>query len=551
MNAAFKGAALYVFSRHRLLLVSAGAIYVVIFALFDTLWALEGKPLVVTMLTFLRAAPFFLPLALFVTSSSVLSVDAASRESAFPRHFSTLPVGSIQLALPFVAYAMLVWAVAWAVAIEITGGRVLLAGPLHLPSDALRRETWFPFLELSLLAWAQALMWTPFRRRWGRIGLLLVLVAVHVAGLVAGINEFLGAAEFAALCAAGVLSAGAVAVRGVALARRGDPPPAASRAAVESAGRAAPAMTRRPAFRSGVDAQVWYEWHLHGLSRYFFLTTVCALILAAPMLLAPRRDALSADAILPAAVGLLFIALVFVPSFGPLFANFASNRYKAFMMPSFFAALPLSSGDFAWAKMRAAARSVALMCAGMTATIVLCGVLIEAAWPAVLAAGLRERYGPLEGTTLLALAAAALPLVAIAATMNTVWLALSDRRAVWHGVTSGLVLIVLGWGFGVTWMQTHPAVALPSVILTLAAVKLAALAWLIHRVGTRRLYRWSRVGTIGGVWLAAAVAVLSGCVRYVPGAGDHLVTAAAAIVVLLPVLGIMGAPLALHVNRCR
>jgi hypothetical protein len=582
MSPAFRGVALFVLSRHRLLLGAVAVIYVVTFASFDTLWALEGKPLVVPMLTFLRGAPFFLPLLLFVTAASVFTIDLASRESAFPRHFFTLPVGSAQLALPFVAYAVLFWGIGWALAIGITDGRVLLAGPLQFPPEMLRSETWFPFLELSFLVWSQALMWTPFRRRGSRVGFVVAAVVAHFAGLVVGIRQTLLPGDLATLCVLGSLGAGGVAVCGVARARRGDPSAAASASdetahadetiaaniapttGSHGAVRTAPDARdearnrRRPiAFRSGIDAQVWYEWHLHGFSRWFFLSTIVALLVLVPMLLAPRREVMSAGAMAATAAGLLFMALVFVPSFGPLFANFVSNRYKAFTMPSFFAALPLSSGDFAWAKMRAAARSVALMCVVIAALIALGAAFVDGAWPTALAAALRTRYGAFEGTLLVAFAAGALPLLAIAATMNTVWLALTDRRAFWHAFNALLIAIVIGWLFAVRWMQQYPdwplraAEALPEIMAAVATLKVVALAVLIQRVGSGRLYPWSRICLIGGAWLAALVAAIAVCLRYVPGADRHPIAAIATLVAVVPVLGIMGAPLALQLNRCR
>jgi hypothetical protein len=561
MSAAFKGAALYVLSRHRPLLGAAAVVYLAIFACFDTLWALEGRPLVVPMLTFLSAAPFFLPLLLFVTATSVFSIDIASRESAFPRHFFTLPLGSMRLAVPFIVYAVLLWAMGWALAVGITDGRVLLAGPLHLPREALRSETWFPFLELSLLAWGQALMWRPFRRRGSRVALMAALLVVHFGALVAGIQQTLTPFDIATLCVLGAVVGAGIGMSGVARARRGDPParhgdPPARPAAVWMTA-PVPISLRRRRFRSGLDAQLWYEWRLHGFSRWFFLSTVVALLVLTPMLLAPRRDALGEGAMTATGVGLLFMALVFVPSFGPLFANFVSNRYKAFSMPSFFAALPLSSGDFAWAKMRAAARSVALMCAAIGALVALGAALVEGSWPAAFAAALRARYGAVEGTVLFAAVAGALPLVAIAGTMNTVWFALADRRTVWQAFNAVLMAIVLGWVPAAQWMQRHPhwplraAETLPEIMAALAAVKLVALAVLIHRVGMRRLYPWPRIGLIGSAWLAAIVAACGICVRYVPSAEEHLLTAISALIVLAPVLGIMGAPLALQLNRCR
>ncbi|HEX5420897.1 MAG TPA: hypothetical protein VFY39_12930 [Gammaproteobacteria bacterium] len=567
MIAAFKGVALYALSRHRLLFGAAIVIYLATFASFDALWALEGKPLVLPMLTFLRFAPFFLPLLLFVTAASPFSIDLASRESAFPRHFFTLPLGSVQLALPFVMYAVLLWAVAWALAIGITDGRALLEGPLQVPREALPSETWFPFLELSLLTWAQALMWTPFRRRGSRVVLGVALGCAHLAGLIAGISRALAPFDIVALCVLGAIVAACVGVRGVVLARRGDPPARAAAAimgetsssrtsggAASQTGEPAPSPVRRLAFRSGIDAHVWYEWRLHGFSRGFFLSTFVAAIVLVPMLLAPRRDALSTGALAATGIAILFI----VPAFGPFFANFVSNRYKAFAMPSFFAALPLSSGDFAWAKMRAAARSVALMCAIVSMLVALGAGLIDGTWPAALAAALRERYGALEGTTLLALAAGALPLFAISGTMNTIWIALADRRAVSYTFNALLIAIVLGFMYSVPWMQRHAAdmplraaSVPPEMVGALAALKLIALAVLIHRVAVRRLYPWPRIGLIGGVWLGAIAAMFAVCVRYVPGTEEHLLTTIATLVDLAPVLGVMGAPLALQMNRCR
>jgi len=79
----------------------------------------------------------------------------------------------------------------------------------------------------------------------------------------------------------------------------------------------------------------------------------------------------------------------------------------------------------------------------------------------------------------------------------------------------------------------------------------SALVMLIHRVGSRQLYPWRRIAWISGLWLAAIAAGRALYWRYVPDGIVSTTTVLFGLIVLVPVLGIMAAPMALHWNRCR
>jgi hypothetical protein len=220
LRAAFAGVAMLVWSRHKGLIFVVTAIYGALFVASVTLTPEDLRPYYVLQGTFLRAAPFFLPLLLFVSSSSVATIDLATPESLFQRHFFSLPVTASQVVLPFMLAAVLLLALLWAAGTIITDGRLMYAGPPSLPLEQLRREDWFPFMQMGLLTWAQALLWMSFSRKWTRVWALLFLVFVYAVALVLAASQTVSGTVALIACAIQVPLAFAVAAWGVARARR-------------------------------------------------------------------------------------------------------------------------------------------------------------------------------------------------------------------------------------------------------------------------------------------------------------------------------------------
>ena len=556
--AAFKSFALYIWTRHRPLIVGCVLAYVAIFALYDTLWALDGKPFAAPMLTFLRAAPFLLPLLLCTSAVSVATADLATGESWYPKHFFRLPLTSNQLALPFMAFSVGIYALLWAAAIGISGGRVLLTGPLEVPPELLRRHAWDPFLPLAELVWIQALIWKPFRRRWSRIAIMLGLIAAYFTALIFAIASGAPEAVMVAGSLAQVPLAYFVGLRGIAQARRGDTWHLRG-AAVRRSRLWVRRIDQRP-FVSGAAAQSWFETNVQRTRAGFVASFLVPLILLFSLIgsLMVGREAVQAAGLAQRVTVLMIATLGFVAlASGPAFAAFdvgvQSFKNNAFRMPSFFAALPLSTGQFAWLKLRTAARRMAFI-----ATIVLAAAVVvfeitgmNERW----LAGLRAQHGTFEAAALLAFCAAAFLGLTAVGTANVVWIALIGRS--WRLANAGIAIVVIAALLLPAWIIAEPsrlqtAADVGRTLLPIAAAaKLGGLALLIYVVGSRQLYSWPRVGCIAACWLAAVTACFAVYFRYVPESVASFGVFASSVILLLPVLGIFGAPLALHSNRCR
>jgi hypothetical protein len=569
VTAALRGATLYAWSRHRGLILAASVVYLVALLSYDRLWALEGKPFVVPLLTFLRAAPFFLPLLILTSTASVATADLATRDSWYPRHFFALPLTARQLALPFMLCTVGLYALLWTAGVWISDGRILYSGPLELPRERLQLQSWDPFLQLALLVWLQALIWTPFKRRWSRVVALFALCAAYFAALILSINAGLPAGAIVAFCAAQLPAAYAVGVRGVALARIGGRQPVRPSGASPRRKRAWTALSLaslrsapQPALTSGADAQAWFERSVQRGRSTFVLTFLIPLVLLV-VLLGHLANASAQDsaALAQGLIGLLIFTLVFVGlATGPAFAAFDTDvqpfNSQAFRMPSFLGVLPLGAGDFAWAKLANAARRMGFVAAVMLAAALLIAwsIGLHDTW-AVLLDRLSDRHGPIEAAFLLSLGPAAFLLAASVGTANVVWIGMLGRGWALSAASVIVTLIAIAV-FGI-WATSDPtglqtsADALSALLPYAAAAKLGLLAWLMHLVGARRLYSWGRLAFIGGAWLALVAAGFGVYLRYAPDAGPSASTAAALLILLTPIVGILAAPLALQWNRCR
>jgi hypothetical protein len=561
--AAFKGTALFVWSRHRTLIVAAFAVHVAAFLVYDYLWA-EQRTVAMFLNSYLRAAPFFLPLLLFTSAVNVATADLGGGESWYPRQLFTLPLTTRGLALPFMTYTVGLYALLWAAAAFITDSQTSTG-----PADQARMERlqpWEPFLDFALLAWLQAAIWWPFSIRWARIVLLSVVVAAYFGGFIVSAQAGLSATVLTVFLAALAALAYLAGFLGIARARTG----AASGAPRTRAGRRRPSDTR--SFPSRLHAQRWFERHLQRGRGTVVVALIVAFVLLTGALLLFFGTFANSDPrpLAMQAATLLFWTLLIVGwATGPAFAAFnvraAFADGNAFRMPSFFAALPMTTGDFAWAKLAMAARRMALLAVCLLAASA--SLLALAAWATsaepwatsapwhVGFAGLVERHGALEVTVLAAGGVGAFLTLSGAATANLVWVGLFGRG--WTIASTVLTIVVAGVILAAPWLAANPAAlarvnaALPAAFAALAILKVAALVLLAYVVGTRRLYPWVRLGGIALAWTGAVGVCSLVVLRYAPEGMIETRTLLAALVVLLPVLGLVAAPLALQVNRCR
>jgi hypothetical protein len=558
---ALKSLALYIWTRHRVLIVGTAVVYAIVTFSYDALWATEGKPFVGQMLTFLRAAPFFLPLLLCTSAVSVATADLATGESWYPKHFFRLPLGTRQLAVPFMVYTVGLYALLWIAGIAISDGRVLVLGPLDAPAEFQRTDAWEPFLPLAELVWIQALIWTPFRRRWARIAIMIGLVAAYLAALIFAIRSGVSDAVIIAGSLAQVPLAYAVAIRGIARARYGAAwQGAATRARVPR--RRARQGTQHP-FADGLAAQVWFESNVQRTRAGFVATFLVPLVLLSALLanLVAGREAVEAAGVAQRLVGLMMLVLgVVALASGPAFATFnvavQSFKNEAFRMPSFFAALPLSTGQFAWAKLLTAAKRMSFVAAAVLAAAIAVFLItgMYERWASSFAA-FRAARGDLEAGAIVALGAAAFLALTAAGTANFVWIGLLGRK--WKLANVVIAAVLVAGVIVPGWVASSPSRVETAVnvvrtwLPVVAGMKVAGLALLIYLVGTRTLYSWQHVALIAAAWLAAVGTCYAAYVRYLPEGVAAAGVVLSTVVLVMPVLGIVGAPLALQWNRSR
>lgn len=562
------GVARFVWSRNRWPLGACGVFYVVTWLASALLPVDHSQLWLRGIWPVFNLAPVFLPLVAFVSPASTFTLDLASTQSRYPPHFFALPLNRRQLVLPFLAGAVLVALLLWSAGFAITDGR-LLVGPQGIPPHRKGVSTGVevvPFLLMSGIAWVQALVWMSFSRRGTRVWNLLAMVVTHLTVLILVSGHTISTPTGIATCVGSLFMAAGVAIWGIGRARRGDPVVREKGVEAPRARKRARALPRR-LFPSPLAAQTWIEWQAHGARNRvpFLLLVPFMLALVVPATFAAHgglQTPPSPATLLAMLIGLgvliasllTFVAFMNGPGAASFRSTFPWTRDDEFAMPAFFAALPLSTGDFAWAKMKTAARSTFTLVGLFVLYLLPLALLFRqlGLWEAVFEL-LRDQYGTLETILRLTLIPAVTALFIIAFAANVLWTALFGRG--WRIMSVALTIPCALLFLWATMAQTHAewSAALGSVTLTmlpwLAIVKIGALGWLAHRVASHRHYSTSRLVSILAVWGVVVLGVWGLGMRWFPGA--ETVRLLCAIIVLTPVLGMLAAPLALQVNRTR
>jgi len=567
--AASAGVARFVWTRHRRLLSACLLFYIAVYAAGELFGTDPMPSWLRAIFPLLRFAPVVLPLTLFVTTASAVTLDLASPESRYPGYFLTLPVSRAQLVLPFMVGALLLAALLWAAGFAVAHGNVLMGpGPVRpeLRGVSTGVES-VPFLLASGVAWLQALIWMSFRGRRTRVWFLLAITLAHFTLLVVTVAHTVSTLAAIATCVLSIGIAFGVASWGVGRARRGDP--AFREAAVTEVGtRKLRRIVPRVPFASPLDAQQWFERQAHGARNksIFLLIVPFVLAVAVAATFAGHLDtkappgpaaalAMVSNAALVVAGLYTLLAVVIGPSCASFSSRISWSYADDFTMPSFFAALPLTTGDFAWAKLRLAARAsfwlVGLIVLFSLPIALLFGQL--GLWVVVFDA-LRAQYGSVEAVLRLTLVPLSLAAFMAACSASVVWTALFGRgwklMSVVVTLLGSSVFVWAGWRpyhpEWFEWLSASAGALLPWAVV----LKVGALAWLAHLVGTRyRHYSRSRVVWIVAIWLVAVVAAWAAAMHLFPHlrASTILFTS----IVAMPVLGILAAPLALQLNRTR
>jgi hypothetical protein len=480
-------------------------------------------------------------LILLAAFSHGSDADLAAAASGYPRRSFTLPLPTAAL----VGWPMALGAAAAALSWLALAG--LVWRPLGVPVPL-----WWPALFCAgFLAWLQVLTWWPFP-----LPLLRILVAVPVlSGLVVaaiyGGSNAVPQPLLLAGSAALLPAAYALAVVGVARARRGDGAAWRWAPARPSPARAAPAAA--PPFASPAAALFWIEWQRNG----FVLPGMVGMISVTQLaLLVVAGDTGEAARI-----------LCFLPAYPAFLAAMAGGTFGGVHpwsrggvpIPAFVAARPVLTADLVVAKLRAAALSSLAACAVIV-------VLTLAALPfGEVAAVLRRLLEQLHttqgvrGWALLALGAVAAPWLTWKTLANGLWVPLAGRRwPFFLFMAAGPVLLTAAlltaaW-FVTAGYDVRAALldALPWCVGLAVLLKLAAGALVLRALLRRRLISARTLTRLAVAWLAGAAA-LTGLAFWLtpPEVASPLVIAGGLVLVLLPLVRLGLAPLALDGNRHR
>jgi hypothetical protein len=472
-----------------------------------------------------------------------------ARESIFPARLFTLPVSSATLTGPPLLLGTLTTVAGW-----------LLCALCVLRPCAVKADLAWPAAYFAvILAWVQALAWSPFRLP----GVRLIVGSVILSALLLGPILLRIAATEETTLTAFLLPllpvAYLVALIGVYRARHGAGRGLPSEA--EPVARTGVTDAIRP-FSSPVWAQVWLEWRLNrwGVRILVGLWLIALVPLAHFQAVAIAQDELL-EIVAPwlvavvekTGVGWLAVSAVL---FGPLCVAAAlgvdlgrmTPQARKITLPGFFTTLPLDTGQFLRGK------------------LILPGLVMLFAWAVFSLAGfiwaaaaghlgdMADRLVALTGSgtvavALLGVAFLLLVLVTWLWTLRDTWAYLAGWPfMVWLPLSLALLPCVVP-AFVVRWWVTMPEsrpVIVGLVILALA-LKAAAVMGVLWRTRRDRLVSNGVLAGVVAGWLLLVVAS-GGLVCWLCDGGAALF---AGLVLLIPLARPLAMPLALDHNRHR
>jgi hypothetical protein len=484
---------------------------------------------------------FFLALLYLVSVFAYSGWDPRASRLGLPPHLLKLPLRTGALVAWPMLYGMAAAALLWLGA----------AWLVFVPSGLSPRAAWWPALLCAALSASfQALAWTVVASPLAR---LVVAVLVLPSGVLMAIAWGLVPTLEAALRALGLVIAASyfVALAGVTRARRGGGPLLAGlwRRLERPTARG---PRRYSPFPSAARAQLWFEWRQKGLILPCLLG--CFMLV---MLLTTPTTAFDAPLLMRvlAAVVTLPLLLAFVVGFGMGKTSFWA---KELGLSALSATRPVSSGALVLAKLRMAALSVgaslALMLSLAALWVALSGTGPELArWWALFWRG----RDPLAMWGAVSLALVALPALTWGQVVGGLCVGLTGRAWVVNGVT----LLYLAGAAALTalgvWVYSHPSrydtlqVVLGSLVAVALPAKLLAAGWAARSVCRRGLMEARAVWGLVGVWVAGAFCLAGLTYLLTAGMPAPAALLALAVVLVLPLVRLVAAPLALAWDRHR
>jgi hypothetical protein len=473
-------------------------------------------------------ATFIYFLAIF---SFGLGGDLAARQSIYPPRMFTLPLGDAALAGWPMLFGVAAIALLW------IATRFLAVWPRGFAVPVV----WPALLAASLLAWTQALTWMPYPLPGMRVVLSILWLAAIDAVVMVALQYHAHEWAMLAILAPNLPLAFVVARYAIGRARHGD----SSRGAdVSSAPRRQPrwrAAERRP-FTSPSRAQFWFEWRMYGRA----LPALVALLL--PFEVSMFYLGLDTPVLLFETVALVLLT-------PPVMAAFVAPAVSSAMTP-FIARRPLTGTALIAAKLKAALASTLASWALVLIAIPI-GLRITGTAPILMERvhRLAELVGMPRAVALIAITL----LFLMAATWKQLVQSLCIGMTGRSWLAKGMVFVTLTFlavaGPAAHWIVTDRrrfTVAwntIPSIVFTLAVLKLIAAVWIFGRLRARQLTTDRTLVIAAIIWDAAVFGVYALLASSLPGLlirGYFLLFVA---ILAVPLVRLSAAPLALAWNR--
>lgn len=473
--------------------------------------------------------------------------DLSTPESGYPRHAFVFPVRTQSLVgIPMLCGCLAV-ALFWAA-----------LAPLAFPGIGHDVPRWWPAVTLAaVVAWLQAVSWSPYRWSFVRIFLAVGVLAAFVgSGAVARAHHVSDLPIGAVTIALGML-AYPVAATGLSRARRGDRAEPRARAARRSSAAAARA---NPPFASAAAAQLWLECRRNAWLAPLF-TAASALALAAAFALArlSRPDVLL-PAIVPPGVWPI-VALLGIPVFVAMVSAAGFGKFdlwqKPLTFPAFLVARPISTAAIVGAKFRSTALATAC---GWASVLLALSVYVwipgtydsKRSVAAALIAHATPR-GVAAGCLILLL-----PMIwSWRVIVQSLWIMLLGRQWIVVVLPTAQIFAAgaIGWAAYGVYADPHlRAMAWPwlrPAVVAAAAVKLVAAALVVAVIRREALMTVAAITRTACIWLAVALGFCVAILVLFPIPHGWSLPLFGAVVLFLPLVRPAVAILALRRNRHR
>ena len=474
------------------------------------------------------------------------SADVSTPESGYPRHAFVFPVRTRALVGVPMFWGPLAGAILWAA-----------LAPLAFAGTGQPVPRLWPAVTVAaVIAWLQAISWTPYRWSFVRVFLAIGVLAVFVIGGVGAHTFHVGDWTIVWLTLLVGALAFPVSIRTLSRARRGD---GAEPFALPRIG-AGVATRPRPPLPSAARAQIWFEarrnvWLMPLLTAAFALGS--ASVSAA--IRHDRPDALLPHAVPPGAWPVL--VLLGLPVFTAMIYGGGFGKFdvwsKPLTFPAFLVARPISTAAIVGAKLRAAALATGLGWASVL--LVLCAYI----W-------IPGTYDPTRPLATVFLAHATPRGVAAAClfvVLLIVWTWRMIVQGMWVPILGrdwiGLVLPTvqlfafgaIGWAAYRVYADPHlRAMAWPwlrPAVVAAAAVKLVAAALVFAVIHREALMTGAAITRTACIWLAVVLGLCVAILVVFPIPHGWSLPLVGAVVLFLPLIRPAAAILALRRNRHR